>query len=29
VVFKVTHIGLLGSDIVGIPVSFIKSFANH
>jgi len=27
-VFKVAHIGLLGSDIVGAPVSFIKSFAN-
>jgi hypothetical protein len=28
-VFKVAHIGLLGSDIVGAPVSFIKDFATH
>jgi len=28
-VFKVAHIGLLGSDIVGAPVSFIKDFVTH
>jgi len=28
VVFKVAHIGLLESDIVGNPISFIKTFAN-